>query len=520
MPQLPQHWLALVTVFALMCAAACSDDTGATGEGDEHLVVDQVPFDGRGDSSADLEPDQTTDTTISDTPSPDSVTEDQSSEDQRAEDQSSEDQGAEDQGAEDQSSGDAAVEDQTGDESPDTGSNCPSEQPARLSAVTDSNLTLCYNNRGEEISCPESGERSFGQDAQYEGTRPSFSLVCDESAVLDNNTGLMWERAHHPERVNYATAAAACEDLAIGDFDDWRMPSIRELLSISDWSGSQHTEGAFYIDDDYFDFDYPDLEDDELTGTHSNQMMGQTWSSTPRPDDENTPTTAHYFYNFLDAHIKSASSERAAVELFYRCVRGAEDTLDNEFVDNGDETVTDVANGLMWQKANGQQSETDYQFSWNQALAYCEGLELAEHTDWRLPSVVELQSLVDYDPPSWDSTRMVLDTSVFEFNLPPGKDLSSAPTTSPPDGNSVAPFFWSSTSHGDSLQFAAYVCFGPCWAVETGNFNNDIHGPGAQRADPKDDQGGNLWDRIGDSIGDQADVVQVDDFVRCVRDAD
>ena len=46
-----------------------------------------------------------------------------------------------------------------------------------------------------------------------------------------------------------------------------------------------------------------------------------------------------------------------------------------------------------------------------------------------------------------------------------------------------------------------------------------MHGPGAQRGDPKDDAGGNLWTNIGDSIGDQLDVVQVLNFVRCVRDA-
>ena len=45
----------------------------------------------------------------------------------------------------------------------------------------------------------------------------------------------------------------------------------------------------------------------------------------------------------------------------------------------------------------------------------------------------------------------------------------------------------------------------------------DVHGPSAQRSDPKDDQKGNLWKQIGGSIGDQKDAVQVDNFVRCVR---
>ena len=35
-------------------------------------------------------------------------------------------------------------------------------------------------------------------------------------------------------------------------------------------------------------------------------------------------------------------------------------------------------------------------YTWQAALQYCEGLELAGHDDWRLPNVRELQSIVDY----------------------------------------------------------------------------------------------------------------------------
>ena len=244
-------------------------------------------------------------------------------------------------------------------------------------------------------------------------------------------------------------------------------------------------------------------------------MMGQTWSSTSRPDSENLNTDTKYFYNFLDAHIKSQSATREDATLFYRCVRGA--SLENDFQDNGDETVTDQASGLMWQKANGE-NQDGYQFDWRNALNYCEELSLAGHDDWRLPDVKELHSIVDYTPPDWSGTKMVLDTDVFDFNLPAGKNLNTPPNTSPPDGNSVAPYFWTSTTHGDSTRFAAYVCFGPCWAVDEMGHNNDVHGPGAQRGDFKDDERGDIWDHLEtDSVGDQKDAVQIYNFVRCVR---
>ncbi|MGK5095266.1 DUF1566 domain-containing protein [Deltaproteobacteria bacterium TL4] len=58
---------------------------------------------------------------------------------------------------------------------------------------------------------------------------------------------------------------------------------------------------------------------------------------------------------------------------------------------NGDNTVTDSKTGLMWQQVDDGTTRT-----WEQALQYCESLELAGYTDWKLPNIKELQSIVDY----------------------------------------------------------------------------------------------------------------------------
>ena len=55
------------------------------------------------------------------------------------------------------------------------------------------------------------------------------------------------------------------------------------------------------------------------------------------------------------------------------------------YIDNGDGTVTDNGTGLMWQQATAPGT-----YTWEQALVYCENLDLANHTDWRLPTVKEL----------------------------------------------------------------------------------------------------------------------------------
>jgi hypothetical protein len=58
--------------------------------------------------------------------------------------------------------------------------------------------------------------------------------------------------------------------------------------------------------------------------------------------------------------------------------------------DNGDGTVTDSVTALMW-----QQVVPTATYSQAGAVNYCSTLKLAGYSDWRLPSVIELVSIVD-----------------------------------------------------------------------------------------------------------------------------
>lgn len=56
------------------------------------------------------------------------------------------------------------------------------------------------------------------------------------------------------------------------------------------------------------------------------------------------------------------------------------------------DAATTVIESLMWAtESNGEN------LPWDEAEAYCETLELEGHDDWRLPTLVELQSLHDPD---------------------------------------------------------------------------------------------------------------------------
>jgi hypothetical protein len=70
----------------------------------------------------------------------------------------------------------------------------------------------------------------------------------------------------------------------------------------------------------------------------------------------------------------------------------------NAYSDNLDGTVTDRVTNLMWQQhipTTGGVSE-DGNLTWVEATEYCATLSAAGHDDWRLPSQIELVSLLDY----------------------------------------------------------------------------------------------------------------------------
>lgn len=58
-----------------------------------------------------------------------------------------------------------------------------------------------------------------------------------------------------------------------------------------------------------------------------------------------------------------------------------------------DGVYTDKQHALMWQD-NADAAHLD--MNWHNATDYCDHLKLAGHTDWRLPTVQELVTLVDY----------------------------------------------------------------------------------------------------------------------------
>jgi hypothetical protein len=65
------------------------------------------------------------------------------------------------------------------------------------------------------------------------------------------------------------------------------------------------------------------------------------------------------------------------------------------YTDHGDGTVTDEVTGLVWQQDLGARDA----MAWDAAQLYCADLVLAGHCDFRVPSRIELISLLDLEQP-------------------------------------------------------------------------------------------------------------------------
>jgi hypothetical protein len=315
--------------------------------------------------------------------------------------------------------------------------------------LVDTNQGLCYDD-SELIESPKKGEDFYGQDAQYTGNVPSY-IDNGDGTVTDTVTGLIWTQELSDYSMVYSEAEGYAESLTTGGITDWRVPTLKELWSIRDFS-----QGWPWLDTDYF----------HLVGDGSQGAQQHSWSSNYYlVDTDEAKKDIAFVVNDWTGHIKAMDGKR-----FVRCVSGEPYGI-NEYKDNSDGTVTDVATDLMW-----AQDDSGMAMNWKDALAYAENSEYGGYDDWRLPNAKELQSIVDYS-----GVFPTLDTSVFNIS----QIVNEA-------GNADYPYFWTSTSNPyidphdeNGYWYAWYVAFG--YAV--GTDGQDLHGAGAVRFDTKHEEG-------------------------------
>ncbi len=363
--------------------------------------------------------------------------------------------------------------------------------------IVDTGQLRCFDDR-MEIDYPEVGRPFFGQDAQYNGNQPSYRDNGD-GTITDLVTGLMWQADPGAKRTCAEIVAdvAACRT---GGYADWRLPTIKELYSLINFTGidpdpNSGVGATPFIDAKFFRFQYGREEEGD-------RIIDSQWAtSTIYTGKVMHGARAMFGVNFADGRIKGypvdAMPGREAKTFYAIHVRGNPDYGRNDLVDNGDGTVTDRATGLTWMQADGGKG-----MDWEEALAYAEGMEFAGLDDWRLPNAKELQSIVDYTR-SPDTTESPAIDPVFKCTPIVNED-----------GQKDYGHYWTSTTHVDPRggSRAVYIAFGRALGFMHNEWM-DVHGAGAQRSDQKSGDEA----RLPQGHGPQGDAQRIDNQVRLVR---
>jgi hypothetical protein len=225
--------------------------------------------------------------------------------------------------------------------------------------------------------------------------------------VRDDVTQLVWQKTVDATAQAFAWAAAStyCSSLTLPapQGSTWRVPTRIEALSLVDYT----TQAAM---------DAPFLGSGQPPGGK------YTWTSTPwvvsqiatKPQDA-------WMVNFGGGGgLTSNAASQAAVE-YVRCVASPPSTAlpYPHYAQVAPREVKDVLTGLVW-----DQTSSLTLVSQSAATAYCAGLGLDGHT-WRLPSVNELSSLVDDNPPI-ARVSPAIDTCVFPDTPANGYYMSSS----------------------------------------------------------------------------------------------
>ena len=117
--------------------------------------------------------------------------------------------------------------------------------------------------------------------------------VIDDDVVVDSLTGLMWQRKISNNPMTWENALAFSEQLSLGNYNDWRLPNIKELHSI-------HMVKEFMPCLDRIAFPLADIR--------------KLWSSTTQ---NNQATRAWYF----DTNFGITTQEAKSTALYVLCVR-------------------------------------------------------------------------------------------------------------------------------------------------------------------------------------------------------
>ena len=270
-------------------------------------------------------------------------------------------------------------------------------------------------------------------DSDTTNENPSNLPECSPTSAVpcfDSATGLIWS-GQSAEKMHWADAVNYCKNLNDGGYSDWRLPSEEVLGSlVQNCNNSSGCEG-------------------DTDGKYS--KFGDIvflWSST----GGSSTALGIYFFN-SEAQWKSVDES-----FNVRCVRGDYyPVVSVECSPTSSTPCKDSSSGLIWSARSGGY------MVWNDAINQCDNLLEGYYTDWRLPTISELRTLIQNCSKTETGGTCGVTDECLSYSECRNDDCGGCTY----DENNPVQYskfgdeswFWSSSTRSDNAYYAWYVDF-------------------------------------------------------------
>ena len=310
---------------------------------------------------------------------------------------------------------------------------------------------------GQTASYAAGDDGDLQRGVAWPSPRFTVGTGIETDCVIDNLTGLMWKNNPGYAGRTWQEAFDDANNLSLCGYRDWRLPNINEIMSLinvsepdtTQWVNNQGFYGVYSgywsSTSDASRSDYTWVSGGRYMESYNKDSVGghavwpvrsvQTLTSgylAPLPRTGQT-TCYDYSGNVITCAGTGQDGEIQA---------GVAWPSPRFKVSTDGYCVTDNLTGLMWVRSPDSVTRT-----WQEALDFANNVSLCGYTDWLLPNINELRSLINAGEPD---TAQWLNNQGF---------------------SNVHEYYWSSTNNAEDSRFA--------WFISMYNGNLDIYAKSA-----------------------------------------
>ena len=278
-----------------------------------------------------------------------------------------------------------------------------------------------------------------------------------DGTITDTASKLMWKRCSEglsgvnceegeSKGYKYDEAVEKFKNIEYAGFSDWRLPTVDELKTLVYCSKGVKDKDSGMCNDGS---EQPTINQQAFPNT-----AGWYWSGSPSADYSDYYAWYVYFnYGYSSINLRDGYSY--AVRLV-RNKPNAEPPPQKtgQYIDHGDGTITDTASKLMWKRCSEGLSGVNCEegeskgYKYDEAVEKFKNIEYAGFSDWRLPTVDELKTLVY-------CSKGVKDKDSGRCN-----DGSEQPMINQQAFPNTTMWYWSGSPYAPDSDYAWYVYFG------------------------------------------------------------